>query len=251
VTKETARDNPAVEASRAQLERTIARFTESDAELSPDDYFALLAPIAARARDEGNYGIAAALVSRYEGIELVSVAGNSVFSESDPAGHAEVNAIRQASRVASAAADERHALLERGRADGSLLVRHVAQSTPSMILYATLEPCPMCTVCTINAGIDDVIIAIEDEPSGTMVSGRLERLPAMWPTLAQQHRLTSKLCQFEDPSDPSRPYLSPSIRRQLESLFHDDRDELDARLASEGVLEHKRLGEAARSHADQ
>jgi hypothetical protein len=61
---------------------------------STEEYFALLLDRALRAQRIGDGGISAALTVRCPGFEIVSFGCNTVFSQRDPLGHAEINAIR-------------------------------------------------------------------------------------------------------------------------------------------------------------
>jgi tRNA(adenine34) deaminase len=124
------------------------------------------------AADAGNYGIAAALVVRSGGRELVSLANNTVFADHDPAGHAEMNAIRQAHEAMLG-----HAMVPTPA--GEIVRQHAPSRATEMILFATLEPCPMCTVCAINARVSQVVIATPDPLAGATAPERLStRAPA-------------------------------------------------------------------------
>ena len=191
---------------------------------STADRFAALADIARTARDRGDYAIAAALVIRAGGREVTCFGENSVFSDHDPIGHAEINALRLVGRVAAG-------VMER---DDSVDVREAPGEADETTLYATFEPCPMCTVAALNARPDRIVIAVEDPPSGSMHPDRLAALPPIWGEFAQTIDIV--FCQSERPQD-AKTYLPPKLVRRLTSLFVDNRAPLDRLLAARGVIE--------------
>jgi tRNA(Arg) A34 adenosine deaminase TadA len=188
------------------------------------DRFATLANIAQTARDRGNYAIAAALVIRINGREVTCFGENSVFSDHDPTGHAEINALRLFGRRAAGIVQH----------DDSVGVRDARGEADGMTLYATHEPCPMCTVAAINARPDRIVIAVEDPPSGSMHPDRLAALPPIWGELAQT--IDIAFCQSERPQD-TETYLPPELAQRLKSLILDNRGPLDRLLAARGVIE--------------
>jgi tRNA(adenine34) deaminase len=100
--------------------------------------------VAARATDHGDVPIGAVLVDR-DGVVLAE-AHNRREVDCDPAGHAEILALREAAR-----------------ARGSW---RLAGTT----LYVTLEPCPMCAGALVNARVDRVVWGCSDEKAGAMGS---------------------------------------------------------------------------------
>jgi len=89
---------------------------------------------------EGEVPVGAVLVSR--GKELLGVGRNSLQSSHDPSGHAEVNAIRQASQVVQSS--------------------RLVDST----LFVTLEPCVMCAGLIVHARIRRLVFATRDFKAG-------------------------------------------------------------------------------------
>lgn len=66
--------------------------------------------------------------------EVVAKAYNTVFRDSDPSAHAEMNAIRE------------------------LTTKNQSPSLEGYTIYASGEPCPMCAAACIWAGVDEIII---------------------------------------------------------------------------------------------
>lgn len=84
--------------SRPLVERAQEYWNTRLGSISPqstEEYFALLLDRALRAQKMGDGGISAALAVRCHGFEIVSFGCNTVYSQRDPLGHAEVNAIRR------------------------------------------------------------------------------------------------------------------------------------------------------------
>jgi tRNA(Arg) A34 adenosine deaminase TadA len=148
---------------------------------------------------------------------LVAVGENCMLTESDPTGHAEIAALR---RIRAALQGDEHAADRRPR-------RIVA--APTMV--CSLEPCPMCTVAMINAGIRVVVVAGEDAASGALLAGRLTSLPPIWGEIAAARGF--------EVIDASKD-LGPDVARlavRAGELFETSRDEVDEDLARTGVLD--------------
>lgn len=208
---------------------------------SAEEYFSILLRRARAAEREGNYAIAAAVAARHGGLELIALGANSLFAGHNPIGHAETNAIMLLRSLAVTGRDRLDEVLARGEADGSLVVRAAPDDRSETVLYTTLEPCPMCTVCIINTGIDRVVIAAEDPPSGSLAPERLASLPALWPELALG--LTVVWAQSESPR-AGDSYISPELRRELIDTFLKSRFALDSHLSQDGALDLGALGDA-------
>lgn len=203
-------------------------------------YFEKLLEVGEAAGASGDYAIAAALAVRCDGTELVAFGRNTVFSASDPSGHAEMNAIDLARRIGAARPDR-----ESLAAHPDVLLRDAPSGAPESILFATLEPCPMCSVCIVNAGIDRVVIGAPDPPSGTLLDGRLEALPEVWPRLAHGRGLARELCQSDDPARAGT-YLPAELLDRLTTMFTRSRRGLDDQLEAHGVLAAGDICAAAR-----
>src|ERR671917_1879344 len=140
---------------------------------SAEEYFALLLDRALRAQGAGDYGISAVLSIRCHGFEIASFGWNTVYSQLNPLGHAETNAIRHLSDLVALspgamnypispwinASDVLHS-------DVNIFIRQTNDADCQSVLYTTLEPCPMCTVAIITAGVDSVVVAASDELAG-------------------------------------------------------------------------------------
>lgn len=207
------------------------------------EYFTILLSRAAEASRAGDYGIAAALVLRLNGIELVSIARNTAISESDPFGHAEANAIRNLReflrRDADNSASKPLAWVDSravAKSSGNIYVRPISQTpvTSESIIYTTLEPCPMCAVAILNSRIQQVVIATPDEPGGVLAPERLAKLPGMWPQIAASQHLVVRFTASQ-PGEASEAYLPSTLAGLLKRVFWDTKDSRDAEL-SNGVL---------------
>jgi tRNA(Arg) A34 adenosine deaminase TadA len=204
---------------------------------STQDYFRLLAKRAQYAAEQGNYAISAALVLRERSVEAIFEGWNTLFGQRDPSGHAEMNAIRLSYAVSRLPDDTAASLVKQAQGANALHTReHDGPHEPERVLYTTLEPCPMCTVCLINAGIRHVVVAAQDPPSGALEHSRLRQLPPLWSHLADVGGLRVSFCQTRDPDDPIT-YLPPPLHNELIDRFTRSRTELDEALGTEGVLD--------------
>jgi len=188
-----------------------------------------------QALDAGSYGIAAAFVVRDRGRELTFV-GRNTIAGGDPAGHAEVNAIRTAARVLALPSDgARIRALTHLEAEGDITVRECSSDHHETVLYSTLEPCPMCTVATINAGIGRVVYAHEDPVAGALAEPRLQRLAPIWHQLATTIGLRVVGCQSADDGN-EESYVPAELSELLDELFTASRHQLDDALAEGGFF---------------
>lgn len=89
----------------------------------------------------GEVPVGAALVV---GGDVIATGHNCTVSESDPSGHAEIVALRKASKVTG-----NHRL-------------------PGATLYVTLEPCIMCVGAIAQARVDRVVFGAYDEKAGAL-----------------------------------------------------------------------------------
>jgi tRNA(adenine34) deaminase len=208
-----------------------------------EEYFTLLLGRAIRAARAGDYGISAALVVHDENMELITFGTNNMVSAHDPFGHAEANAIRAFQRFMALSEADRRAQATRWRDSvsivhpdsGSVFLRSAPQPlTAGARLYATLEPCPMCTVAIINSGIQRVTIAIPDALGGVLAQERLGRLPEVWPQLAASQHLRVEFAN-SGPPEHEETYISPELSANLSKVFWETKASRDAEV-SRGVL---------------
>jgi tRNA(adenine34) deaminase len=80
------------------------------------------------------------------GRRVLASAGNNVIGESDPAGHAEIRALRMA-----------------GKARNNYRL-------PGSTIYVTLEPCPMCASALVHARVARVVFGAADPKTGALLS---------------------------------------------------------------------------------
>lgn len=98
--------------------------------------------LAARARENGNHPFGS-LVLTADGRVVEGL--NTVVTEHDPTGHAETNAVRNASRVLS------------------------TEELRASTLYTSTEPCAMCAGAIYWAGIPRVVYALPESALRAMV----------------------------------------------------------------------------------
>ena len=77
---------------------------------------------------------------------ILSEAGNYCIGDSDPSGHAEMRAIRQASQ------------------------RLQNYRLPGTTIFVTLEPCPMCATLLVHARVARLVFGAVDPKGGAVVS---------------------------------------------------------------------------------
>jgi tRNA(Arg) A34 adenosine deaminase TadA len=230
-------------AERKALARKVQRLQrDTDAAGSTEDRFRELLGHGLEALDMDSYGIAAAYVIRSDRLE-VSFVGRNTVAQGDPRGHAEMNAIGSAADLLKQTDSDRRASLARLAHEGSVQVRQCPEAAPESILYSTLEPCPMCTVAAINAGVDKVIFAHEDPEAGALAPARLERLAPLWARTVSHLRMRVVQCQSDDPED-AESYLPPDVSSVLEQLFEVTRVRLDQQLSTSSFFRPRALTEA-------
>ena len=221
-----------------------------------EEYFTVLLDRAVRAIEAGNYGISAALAVCYDDVELISFGQSTMISERDPFGHAEANAIRSlqrfialdvSGRIESAVQWSNSESVATSTGADRIFVRSASPSYGSeSILYTTLEPCPMCTVAIINSRIQRVIIAIPDEPGGTLEPERLAKLPSLWPRIAASQGLQVDFANSQKFSQDTDTYIPPELSAMLNNVFWNTKPERDAEV-SKGVLFKSDLGASMKS----
>ncbi len=193
---------------------------------SDEDYLVDLVPMAARARRRGDYGIAASVVLRSGGTEVVCAASNAVVTEADAAGHAEVRALFRA-RAAVIAAAEGRRLRD---AVPAALVRPAPHAGSEIVLYTSLEPCPMCAVAALGAGVTRVVIAHPDPRGGALLWP--DRLPEHF-AHALRDRLVVDVCQHET-AGPA--YASAELLSLLAAAYEPTQGRVMAATRGRGLL---------------
>jgi tRNA(adenine34) deaminase len=114
------------------------------AETGSDEHWMRLALDAAHeAEKRGEVPIGTCIVS--DG-QLLSVAGNRTRTDCDPTAHAEIVALREASKIV-----------------GNYRLTNVA-------VYSTIEPCAMCAGALIQARVQRLIYGARDERAGAVES---------------------------------------------------------------------------------
>lgn len=208
---------------------------------SAEEYFAVLLDRALRAKQAGDYGISAAMSVRCPGFEIVSFGWNTVYSHRNPLGHAEANAIRHLSELIalppgaiSDSISRWTSVVDVLKSSANTFIRETNDSSCRSILYTTLEPCPMCSVAIITAGVNLVIVAAPDEWSGALTPEHLHSLPSAWPELAESQGLQVRLGS-SDPSDSST-FMPPELTAMLSEAFLTGRDALDDEISRQGML---------------
>jgi tRNA(adenine34) deaminase len=99
---------------------------------------------ARKAGERGEVPVGAVIVDEHQ--EILAVAGNSSIGDSDPAGHAEMVALRKA-----------------GEKTGNYRLLNT-------IMYVTIEPCVMCAGAMVHARIDRLVYGASDPKTGGVVS---------------------------------------------------------------------------------
>jgi tRNA(adenine34) deaminase len=86
---------------------------------------------------------------------------------------------------------------------------HNANTDPrrcdNLILFSSVEPCPMCLTRIINAGIKTMYYLIADETGG--MARRMESLPPFWKTLAEK-------CDYRQAE------CAPALKQLADELFN-------------------------------
>lgn len=239
-----ARDDGTAESTRqtaqliaeaeAYIQQHQAEFANTH---SIGEYFTILLAKGVDARKAGNYGIAAGILVRHGGQEMLFLGQNSLFTEGNPAGHAEMNATaaRIAFRTASKTGDVAtiknlvntgliHTFSSNG--DGSdSIVRPAPHQDTEVILFTTLEPCPMCTEgAVLNAGIQQVVMASEDTLAGGLFT--VDNLTPIWRDIAAGLDIKSVVTQTSQP-EHDHSYMDPELKELLLRMFFENRQHLD------------------------
>ncbi len=110
-----------------------------------DKHFMLLALEEARkAGGMGEVPVGAVIVDEKQ--KILAVAGNNSIGECDPAGHAEIVAMRQA-----------------GKKTGNYRLLNTT-------MYVTIEPCVMCAGAMVHARLERLVFGAPDPKTGGVIS---------------------------------------------------------------------------------
>ena len=109
--------------------------------------------VAQQARNHGNHPFGAVLVDAQGNILLT--AENTVVTENDCTGHAETNLLREASK------------------------KYSADFLANCTLYASTEPCPMCSGAIFWGNIRRVVFGLSEEALYEMIGDRSEEVLRM------------------------------------------------------------------------
>lgn len=135
--------------------------------------------IAREARDKGNHPFGALLVS--EQGEVLLTAENTVVTDRDCTGHAEANLLREASR------------------------RYPREFLANCTVYASTEPCPMCSAAIFWSNVRRVVFGLSTEglneivgaeteevmniPASEVLSRGRKQIKVLGPTLEEEGRM--------------------------------------------------------------
>lgn len=115
--------------------------------------------LALESLEQGNYGVGAVLVDQQG--ERLAESGNQVFyPRFNSSAHAEMNVLN---------------VFEERYPD--------YKTRENLTLYVSLEPCPMCCVRILAAGIGQLVYLAKDEKGGFM--SQCNKLPDAWENLSQ------------------------------------------------------------------
>ncbi len=205
---------------------------EQSFQSGPDDLLYSLIVRAVKTALLGNYAIAAAVVIPIDDSELIVFGENSIVSDQNAMGHAEIGAIEGMQRLLLNLHQGGNTLpWEDGSPTSLAHSSFTREGNPSINrnihLVTTLEPCPMCTVALLNFGIQEVSAILPDIAAGSILDGRLARLGPVWGRFAHTRGLSSRLISSK---------LPPHLIEALTDAFDWSRSPIDQWLASEGVL---------------
>jgi len=141
--------------------------------------------------------------------------------------------------------DTRRERLETMIDAGEAFTRSCAATEPATELFSTLEPCPMCTTSIINAHVDAVTYAAEDEKAEALAPTRLGRLAELWPQTADRQGLEVRRAQSARP-DLVATYIPEDLLGALLETFEMSRAALDRTLAADGFFRPHELLPIAR-----
>jgi cytosine deaminase len=167
-----------------EIEKQINAFIPNPA-YSDDPFILVTVKEALMGGKERNGGIGACLVREATG-EIVERGHNRQYEpyfRSDL--HAEMDLLNRY---------EERMRLKRSRDPKDLSYRN-PRNMNGLILYTSVEPCPMCLTRIINAGVKKVYYALTDDNGG--MAHRFDNLPPFWQSMAQSIILEPTRCSPE------------------------------------------------------
>lgn len=125
----------------------------------------------ALAREAGTAGEVPVGAVVVQGGELIAAAANRKERDHDPTAHAELLALRDASKI--------------------LKTWHLG----GCALYVTLEPCPMCAGAILHARVDRVFYGVDDPKTGALRSAiNLGQSPAAFHRVEVYGGIRERMC---------------------------------------------------------
>jgi tRNA(Arg) A34 adenosine deaminase TadA len=202
-----------------------------------DEYAAVLLARAAKAAERGDYGVSALLSARFDGSEMVIFGENTVFTLGDPLGHAEITALRRLTDLLARASSTPHPTEKWTRARArdtnvAILSRPLLYQSDELVMMSLLEPCPMCTVALINAGVNRVVFLQEDSLAGASAPSRIARLGRFWAGAVKQKPIGIEF---------GAGGLPPTLLNGLHEVFQGSREALDRKLRAQGAIDREIL----------
>ncbi|MCW8884396.1 MAG: nucleoside deaminase [Motiliproteus sp.] len=168
------RDQPSID----DLNLSLQELTDGSEHTPLEDAALRCCKLAIRALEQGSYGVGAVLLDQSN--KIISEGHNRVFADGfNSSAHAEMVALDQFERCYPSFGD-------RG----------------PLTLVVSLEPCPMCLVRTMLAGIGRVVYLVADEDGG--MASHIHKLPAAWRNLAT--------LQQRQPAEVSKPLRTLAAR---------------------------------------
>ena len=183
-----------------EIEKQINAFVPDPAR--PDDPFILVTlKEALKGGRERNGGIGACLVREATG-EIVEWSHNRQYEphfRSDL--HAEMDLLNRY---------EERMRITRSRDPKDPSFRN-PRNMNGLVLYTSVEPCPMCLTRIINAGVKKVYYALTDDNGG--MAHRFDNLPPFWRSMAQGMILEPARCSPELKDLAKQLFRPMSIKR--------------------------------------
>ncbi len=183
-------------------------------ERGTEEYYALVAlGQALKAFNEGNYGIGAAVLLKWKDKIYEFRDSNAMVTGYRLRDHAEARALDRAVVILSELEDRPVSESERARlgstitADDTYLVDtdYLRQLPDGLHVYGTLEPCPMCMIMMLNAGVKSSISLARDgdladvggqtisDGSAMATADKFKSTPRVWQTIREGQGLEFKL----------------------------------------------------------